>query len=145
MSHGHAAHPPSLSDLDAWLIGYPGYAPSPVHIAVEVGEASGLIGPPSLNQWRAMQASAVATDLGLAALVLTLPLEPYAVPVAQRGFSWHLSRFAVARYFKYGKMAAGPVGIAGFFVLEALKNWERDPNLWTDRQASWAAAAAVFD
>ena len=124
----------SLSEIDAWLLGYSSKAPSPVHELAEIGEASGVHGSPSLNTWRVMQASAVATDVGLAALVLTMPLEPYAVPVAQRGASWYMTRFAVARYARYARLAAGPVGIGTFFAVEALQNWERPVRTKTEYQ-----------
>lgn len=122
MSHGIGPHGPRLSELDAWLLGYNSVAPSAVHIAAEIGEASGLHGSPSLDTWRVMQASAVATDVGLATLAYAFVMEGLS-PAATRGFSWYATRFAVARYMRYAKFAAGPVGIGGFFVIEALKNW----------------------
>jgi len=122
MTHGFGAHPPTLSELDAWLLGYNGVAPSPVHVLAEIGEASGLHGSPSLDTWRVMQASAVATDVGLVTLGYAFVMEGLS-PATTRGFSWYATRFAVARYMRYAKFAAGPVGIGGFFVVEALKNW----------------------
>ena len=142
MSHGFGPHV-RLSEIDAWLLGYNSIAPSPVHHLAEIGEASGAHGSPSLNTWRVMQASAVATDVGLAALVLTMPLEPFAVPVSQRGVSWYLTRFATARYFRYAKLAAGPVGIGAFFAVEALKNWT--PGKATPRNPRTGGAAWTID
>jgi len=122
MTYGIGPHGPRKIELDAWLIGYNSFAPSPVHVAAEIGEAGGLHGPPTVDTWRVMQASALATDVGLASLAFAIAKEGFS-PAATRGLSWYATRFALARYLRYARFAAGPFGIGGFFALEALKNW----------------------
>ena len=110
--------------IDAWLIGYQGVMPSPVHIGWKIGKEVGVFRDPTLNEWRAMQASSVATDLGMVGLAYAAASEAMA-PAATRGASWHLTRLAMVRYASYARFVAGPAGVGAFFAITALQNWTR--------------------
>ena len=134
-------HKKVIADLDAWLIGYPGYMPSPLHRYAAIGEASGRVSPPTLLEWRVMQSTAVATDLGMISFGYAIGVEGTSSQIG--GLSRLAAGFQTTRIIRYARLT--PALIALTFVGIALSNWTRDPNLWTDRQASWAAQAAVFE
>jgi len=133
-------HKKVIDDLDAWLIGYPGYMPSPLHRYATIGEATGRVSPPTVNEWRAMQATAVATDVGMLGFTYAVGVEGTSSQIG--GLSRWLTTFQMGRLVRYARFTPAMIGLT--FVTIALSNWERDPNLWTQRQESWAASAAVF-
>jgi len=134
-------HKKVIDDLDAWLIGYEGYMLSGVHKYAEIGEASGYVAPPTLNEWRVMQATAVATDVGMIGFTYAVGVEGTSSQIG--GISRFLTGWQMQRFARYARFTPAMIGLT--FVTIALTNWERDPNLWTQRQESWAASAAVFD
>lgn len=130
----------TLSDLDEWLLGYQSVTPSVAHKAVWAGERMGMRSP-TLDEYRSMQAAALASDIGFAGLLYALAVE--GTPWQISGMSRALTRFQLVRLGRYARLT--PAGIAATFVFIAATNWTRDPSLAATRKASWAAEAARFD
>ncbi len=129
--------PQALSDLDQWLMGYDPILYSLPHKMAGIYEgASGR--KLTANQKRLLGASSIASDamyLHLAGDIAVAGLEG-TLPSA-----W--SQMTIWRYARTLRFYT-PHTITAYVVVEALQNWDRDPNLWSGRQERFAASAAVF-
>ena len=130
----------TLFDLDEWLLGYQSLTPSVAHKAVWAGQRMGMRSP-TLDEYRLMQAAAVASDIGAAGLLYAMAVE--GTPWQITGTSRALTRFQLMRLGRYARLT--PAGIAATFVFIAVTNRSRDPSLAATRKASWAAEAARFN
>ena len=130
--------PQALSDLDQWLMGYDPILYSLPHKMAGIYEGASRR-KMTANQKRLLGASSIASD----AMYLHL-----AGDIAVAGFEGVLpsawSQMTIWRYARTLRFYT-PHTITAYVVVEALQNWDRDPNLAADRRARWAASAAVFD
>ncbi len=127
-------HKKVIDDLDAWLIGYEGYMLSGVHKYAEIGEASGYVAPPTLNEWRVMQATAVATDVGMLGFTYAVGVEGTSSQIG--GLSRVLTGWQMSRFVRYARYT--PAMITLGFVTIALSNWDRPTRSYTEYETGFS-------
>lgn len=123
-----------ISDLDAWLIGYSGFMPSPIHKYATIGEASGRVSPPSVNEWRVMQSTSVATDLGMIGFTYAVGVEGTSSQIG--GISRVLTGWQMSRFVRYARFT--PAMITLGVVTIALSNWERPTRTYTEYETGFS-------